>query len=615
MKIITSSQNIEWRKSVSIKDELNTAIEFDNLLKKQSFKGLQKINKQLNQKNIKKLKVTKKEIVNAGKLVTDDEKFALYEAIKNISYVSKSQLKDITNSIEPINGLTIWDKFIPIKSVGLYVPGGTAPLVSSFLMQVIPAITAGCKDIIVCTPPDKNGKVYPAILWLAEQLNVSNIYKIGGAQAILSMANGYLGIPKVNKIFGPGNSYVAEAKKYVSNKVAIDLYAGPSEVMVVTNDKENISLASIDALSQLEHGKDSSAFILSKYKSVLDGIKKEIKSLSKDLSRTNLLDCSKNNISLVKCKSDKDIVNMINNCAPEHLVLLDDDFPKYVDSIENAGSVFCGSKSPVAFGDYASGTNHVLPTSGWAKSDSGLSINDFVKKVSFQQTNKNAFNYLSDKVIKLSEIESLDAHGLSVEMRKNKDIDKPRTSFIRRQTKETSIYASVDLDGQGLYEIDTGINFLDHMLEQFCKNSGLNIFLRTVGDLQIDLHHTIEDTAIVLGEVISESLSSREHINRYSSQTIIMDESSAKVDIDLCSRANLNLSIPKLNNFVGDFPTEMLSHFLESFVKNLKFTCHIEIKGSNSHHLIEVLFKCLGKAFREGIQLNTQEITSTKGLL
>ena len=615
MKIINSNQNIEWRKSLSGKDELNTAIEFDDLLKKQSFIGLQKINKRLNQKNIKKLKVTKKEIVNAGKLVTDDEKFALYEAIKNISYVSKSQLKDITNSIEPINGLTIWDKFIPIKSVGLYVPGGTAPLVSSFLMQVIPAITAGCKDIIICTPPDKNGKIYPAILWLAEQLNVSNIYKIGGAQAILSMANGYLGIPKVNKIFGPGNSYVAEAKKYVSNKVAIDLYAGPSEVMVVTNDKDNISLASIDALSQLEHGKDSSAFILSKYKSVLDGIKKEIKSLSKDLSRTNLLDYSKNNISLVKCKSDKDIVNMINDCAPEHLVLLDDDFPKYVDSIENAGSVFCGSKSPVAFGDYASGTNHVLPTSGWAKSNSGLSINDFVKKVSFQQTNKNAFNYLSDKVIKLSEIESLDAHGLSVEMRKNKDIDKPRTSFIRRQTKETSIYASVDLDGQGLYEIDTGINFLDHMLEQFCKNSGLNIFLRTVGDLKIDLHHTIEDTAIVLGEVISESLCSRENINRYSSQTIIMDESSAKVDIDLCSRTNLNLSIPILNNFVGDFPTEMLSHFLESFVKNLKFTCHIEIKGSNSHHLIEVLFKCLGKAFRESIQLNTQEITSTKGLL
>ena len=615
MKIIESNESFKWRKFSSTNEVIEIVKEFDQILSDQSFKGLKIINKRLNLKNLSKLKVSKKEISESSKFLTDKEKFALYEAIKNITFVSKSQLKTINNTIEPINGLSIWERYVPINSVGLYVPGGTAPLVSSFLMQVIPAITAGCKEIVICTPPQQNGKIHPAILWLAEQLEVDNVFKIGGAQAILSLANGYLGIPKVDKIFGPGNTYVAEAKKYVSNKVAIDLYAGPSEVMVVTNDKENISLASIDALSQLEHGKDSSAFILSKYKSVLDGIKKEIKSLSKDLSRTNLLDCSKNNISLVKCKSDKDIVNMINNCAPEHLVLLDDDFPKYVDSIENAGSVFCGSKSPVAFGDYASGTNHVLPTSGWAKSDSGLSINDFVKKVSFQQTNKNAFNYLSDKVIKLSEIESLDAHGLSVEMRKNKDIDKPRTSFIRRQTKETSIYASVDLDGQGLYEIDTGINFLDHMLEQFCKNSGLNIFLRTVGDLQIDLHHTIEDTAIVLGEVISESLSSRENINRYSSQTIIMDESSAKVDIDLCSRTNLNLSIPILNNFVGDFPTEMLSHFLESFVKNLKFTCHIEIKGSNSHHLIEVLVKCLGKAFREGIQLNTQEITSTKGLL
>ena len=615
MKIINSNQNIEWRRKLSGSTELRTVIEFDNLLKEQAFKGLQKINKDLNQKNLKKLKVTKKEITNAGKLVTDDEKFALYEAIKNISFVAKSQLKDVNKSIEPISGLTIWDKFVPIGSVGLYVPGGTAPLVSSFLMQVIPAIIAGCKDIIICTPPDKNGRVYPAILWLAEQLGDLNIYKIGGAQAILSMANGYLGIPKVNKTFGPGNSYVAEAKKYVSNKVAIDLYAGPSEVMVITNSINNTSLAAIDALSQLEHGKDSSAYILSKSKIVLDSIQKEIRSLSKDLRRINLLEYSMKNILLIKCKSDKDIVNMINDCAPEHLVLLDDDFPRYIDSIENAGSVFCGNKSPVAFGDYASGTNHVLPTSGWAKTNSGLSVNDFVKKVSFQQSNENAFNHLSDKVIKLSEIENLDAHGLSVEMRKKEDTDKSRSSFIRRQTKETSIYASIDLDGQGLYEIDTGINFLDHMLEQFCKNSGLNIFLRAVGDLKIDLHHTIEDTAIVLGEAISESLSSRENINRNASKTIIMDESSAKVDIDLCSRTDLNLSIPKLNNFVGDFPTEMLSHFLESFVKNLKFTCHIEIKGSNSHHLIEVLFKCLGKAFKESIQLNTEEVASTKGLL
>ena len=189
-----------------------------------------------------------------------------------------------------------------------------------------------------------------------------------------------------------------------------------------------------------------------------------------------------------------------------------------------------------------------------------------MKKLTFQKSNNDAFNYLSDKVIKLSELENLDAHGLSVKMRKTNSNITLRSSFLRRETKETWIYASIDLDGQGLYEIDTGINFLDHMLEQFTKNSNVNLYLKATGDLNIDLHHTIEDTAIVLGQLISDSLADRESINRYSSQTIVMDESSAKVDIDLCSRTNLNLKIPKLNNFVGDFPTEMINHFFDTFV-------------------------------------------------
>ena len=615
MKIIESKKNICWRK-YNLNTEVSSIVkDFDEILKNDSFRGLKKINKRLNLKNLVNLKVSKKEFKESSNYLNDKEKFALYEAIKNISFVSKSQLNSLSKTISPINGLSIWDKFVPISKVGLYVPGGTAPLVSSFLMQVIPALTANCSEITICTPPLKNGKVHPAILWLANQLNISNIYKIGGAQAILSMANGYLGIPKVDKIFGPGNSYVAEAKKYVSNKVSIDLYAGPSEVMVVTNNKENVSIAAIDALSQLEHGTDSCAFVLSKSKTILNNIKKEMENLSKKLTRNDLIDEAIKNIIMVKCKSDNDIVDKINDCAPEHLVLLDDDFPMYIDSIINAGSVFCGNMSPVAFGDYASGTNHVLPTSGWAKTNSGLSVNDFMKKLSFQKTDNTAFNYLSDKVIKLSEIENLDAHGLSVEMRKQNSTTSLRSSFLRRQTKETSIYASVDLDGEGLYEIQTGINFLDHMLEQFAKNSNINLFLRSKGDLEIDLHHTIEDTAIILGQVISDSLADRENINRYSSQTIIMDESVAKIDIDLCSRSNLNLNIPKLNDFVGDFPTEMLNHFLDTFIKNLKFTCHININGSNSHHLIEVLFKCLGKAFKDSIEINSEVVTSTKGIL
>ena len=615
MKIIKSKKNICWRKYNLNTDVSSIVKDFDEILKNDSFVGLKKINKRLNLKNLVNLKVSKKEFKESSNYLNDKEKFALYEAIKNISFVSKSQLNSLTKTISPINGLSIWDKFVPISKVGLYVPGGTAPLVSSFLMQVIPALTANCSEITICTPPLKNGKVHPAILWLANQLNISNIYKIGGAQAILSMANGYLEIPKVDKIFGPGNSYVAEAKKYVSNKVSIDLYAGPSEVMVVTNNKENVSIAAIDVLSQLEHGIDSCAFVLSKSKTILNNIKTRIEDLSKELTRNDLIDESIKNIIMVKCKSDNDIVDKINDCAPEHLVLLDDDFPKYIDSINNAGSVFCGNMSPVAFGDYASGTNHVLPTSGWAKTNSGLSVNDFMKKLSFQKSDNTAFNYLSDKVIKLSEIENLDAHGLSVEMRKQNSATSSRSSFLRRQTKETSIYASVDLDGEGLYEIQTGINFLDHMLEQFAKNSNINLFLRSKGDLEIDLHHTIEDTAIILGQVISDSLADRENINRYSSQTIVMDESVAKIDIDLCSRSNLNLNIPKLNDFVGDFPTEMLNHFLDTFIKNLKFTCHINIDGSNSHHLIEVLFKCLGKAFKESIEINSEVVTSTKGIL
>jgi histidinol dehydrogenase len=615
MKIIESKKNICWR-TYNLNTEVSSIVkDFDEILKNDSFIGLKKINKRLNLKNLVSLKVSKKEFKESSNYLSDKEKFALYEAIKNISFVSKSQLNSLSKTISPINGLSIWDKFVPISKVGLYVPGGTAPLVSSFLMQVIPALTANCSEITICTPPLKNGKVHPAILWLANQLNISNIYKIGGAQAILSMANGYLEIPKVDKIFGPGNTYVAEAKKYVSNKVSIDLYAGPSEVMVVTNNKENVSIAAIDALSQLEHGTDSCAFVLSKSKKILNNIKTEIEDLSKKLTRNDLIDEAFKNIIMVKCKSDNDIVDKINDCAPEHLVLLDDDFPKYIDSINNAGSVFCGNMSPVAFGDYASGTNHVLPTSGWAKTNSGLSVNDFMKKLSFQKTDNTAFNYLSDKVIKLSEIENLDAHGLSVEMRKQNSTTSSRSSFLRRQTKETSIYASVDLDGEGLYEIQTGINFLDHMLEQFAKNSNINLFLRSKGDLEIDLHHTIEDTAIILGQVISDSLADRENINRYSSQTIVMDESVAKIDIDLCSRSNLNLNIPKLNDFVGDFPTEMLNHFLDTFIKNLKFTCHINIDGSNSHHLIEVLFKCLGKAFKESIEINSEVVTSTKGIL
>ena len=615
MKQVNSSDDISWRRQSTKSDALITVKNFDNILCRDPINGLKEIDELLGIKSPSELKVGEAEILASETLISDSDKFALYEAIKNITFVSESQKQKISKSIKPIYGLSIWEKYVPIKSVGLYIPGGTAPLISSFLMQAIPAITAGCEQIIICTPPDKFGSIHPAILWVAKELSIKNIYKIGGAQAVLAMANGYCGIPKVNKIFGPGNSYVAEAKNYVSQKIAIDMYAGPSEVMVVTNDENKAKIAASDVLSQLEHGADSCAFVLSESSVVLRSIKREITQQVSSLKRKDQLTEAVKNILLIKTESSKNTIEMINDCAPEHLVLLDDDFTLYVDSIYSAGSVFCGSQTPVAFGDYASGTNHVLPTGGWARSESGLSVSDFMKKISFQNCNATAFNYLAPTVMKLSELEQLDAHTQSVFIRKKIATKKPRSVFLKRQTNETSIYTSIEIDGTGIYKVDTGVKFLDHMLDQFSKNSLINIYLKATGDLAIDAHHTIEDTAILLGDALSQAMGERSNINRYASSTLIMDEARAQIDIDLCTRSNLNLKIPELSEHIGDFPSEMLTHFLDTLVKHLKFSCHIDIDGKNSHHMIEILFKCLGKSFQEALKINKQQATSTKGIL
>ncbi|MEK9780591.1 MAG: histidinol dehydrogenase [Gammaproteobacteria bacterium] len=393
MKII-EAKNLEINRAATIDAQaLKIVNKFNSLLKNKSFDGLSEINKSLSLTDYKTLKVNKNEINNSGNKLTDKDKQNILEAIKNITFVSKDQLAKSSNSINPITGLSVWNKVVPIDTVGLYIPGGTAPLISSLIMQLVPAKVAGCKKIVICTPPQDNGKINPAILWIAKQFNVFDIYKIGGAQAILSLSNGYLNIPKVNKIFGPGNKYVSAAKSFVSDQTSIDLIAGPSEVMVVVNDETNIEVAAYDLLSQLEHGIDSDAVVISKSIKIFEGIKNIINKEIND-NPNRILEESIKNIRMVISKTVDQTVSIINNYAPEHLVLLDKNFTSYIDKIENAGSVFCGRLAPVAFGDYASGTNHVLPTNGWAKSVSGLSVNDFIKKISFQNATDSAFNYL-----------------------------------------------------------------------------------------------------------------------------------------------------------------------------------------------------------------------------
>ncbi|MDA0881413.1 MAG: histidinol dehydrogenase, partial [Proteobacteria bacterium] len=448
--------------------------------------------------------------------------------------------------------------------------------------------------------------------------NLSNIYKVGGAQAILAMAYGTTIVPQVSKIFGPGNAYVSYAKELVSKDVAIDLPAGPSEVMIVTNEVKNASLAAADALSQLEHGVDSKAFVVSQKLNVLMKVKSEVLKQKKNLKRETILSKSIKNLILIKCKSVIDASQLINECAPEHLILLDEDYSKYLPSINNAGSIFCGSLSPESFGDYASGSNHVLPTNGHAKTYSGLGIKDFGKQISLQAATAEGFMNLKDTVTTLALAEGLDGHAAAVDIRRSRvlEIDKSRSCVEIRKTNETNIYVNLNLDGTGKYSINTGLNFLDHLLEQFSKHSKIDLHLTCDGDLYIDEHHTIEDIAITLGSAINTALSDRLGISRYSSvETLVMDEVKCSVSIDLASRRYLSFQCSKLREIVGDFPGEMLEHFFISLVNSAAFTCHISTVGSNSHHLLEATFKTFARALRQAIIIESSDSSSTKGVM
>jgi histidinol dehydrogenase len=423
------------------------------------------------------------------------------------------------------------------------------------------------------------------------------------------------------KIFGPGNQYVTEAKMLVSNDISIDMPAGPSEVYVVSNDKNKIDIIASDLLSQLEHSKDAKAVLISKNKSLIKNISDEINLQKKSLSRQEILQSSINNIYLVNASDDQQVIDFININAPEHLILLDNDFSKIAPYINNAGSVFCGNYSPESFGDYASGSNHTLPTAGAAKTYSGLSVKDFGKIITFQTATPEGFMNLAPTVKTLAEAECLDAHSKAVTIRERYALENTyqvsRTSFIKRTTKETSIFINLNIDGIGNYNINTGLKYFDHMLEQFAKHGKFDITINSIGDLEIDEHHTIEDVAIALGDAFKLALGKRKNIERYSSnESLVMDETISNVSIDMASRNLLKMKTSKLREYVGDFPTEMFEHFFISFVNTLSFTCHIDTKGSNSHHIVEATFKSFSRALSAALAKNmNNNIASTKGVL
>ena len=363
------------------------------------------------------LGVSQAELDEAAALVPEQLRDAIDRAAVNIRKFHESQLPSLSK-VETTPGVTCWQKAVPITKVGLYIPGGTAPLFSTVLMLAIPARTAGCSEIVLCTPPGRDGKVNPAILYAARVAGVNRIFKLGGAQAIAAMAYGTESVPKVSKIFGPGNPYVTAAKQIVSLKdVAIDMPAGPSEVEVIADAQANPAFVAADLLSQAEHGRDSQVILLTTSAELIDKVQAEVNSQLALLPRNEIARVSLINSRIFLLHNDDEIIEMTNEYAPEHLIIQTQNASELAERVVNAGSVFIGPWSPESAGDYASGTNHTLPTSGYAKAYSGVNIDSFMRKITFQELTKEGLKSLGPVIETMAAGEYLDAHKNAVTVR------------------------------------------------------------------------------------------------------------------------------------------------------------------------------------------------------
>jgi histidinol dehydrogenase len=412
-------------KEILQRPALNVSGLYDNVqaildrVREDGDKALFEYEKMFDKIELQTLAVSEKELAEAAQSVSEELKTAIQTAAKNIEKFHSAQKQEF-KKIETTPGVTCWQKAVPITSVGLYIPGGSAPLFSTVLMLAIPARIAGCSEIVLCTPPDKNGNINPAILYAAQVAGVNRFFKLGGSQAIAAMAYGTESVPKVSKIFGPGNPYVTAAKQIVSLKdVAIDMPAGPSEVEVIADANANPAYIAADLLSQAEHGMDSQSILLTTSAELIENIEKEVEIQLNKLPRKEITAKSLEHSHLILLKDDSEIIRMTNMYAPEHLIIQTDNYLEMAEQIVNAGSVFLGAYSPESAGDYASGTNHTLPTSGYAKAYSGVNLDSFLRKITFQELTKDGLNNLGPTIEIMAAGESLDAHKNAVNIRIN----------------------------------------------------------------------------------------------------------------------------------------------------------------------------------------------------
>ncbi len=388
-----------------------------NEIEKEGDSALRKYTFQFDGVKMDSFMVSKEEIVEAEYLLEMELKNAIYLASENIRAFHDKQKPEL-KKIETTPGVTCWQKAVPIEKVGLYIPGGTAPLFSTVLMLAIPARIAGCTEIVLCTPPSMEGKIHPAILYAAKVSGVTKMYKLGGVQAIGAMAFGTETVPNVYKIFGPGNQFVLAAKQLVSiNKVAVDMPAGPSEVLVVADNTSDPGFVASDLLSQAEHGTDSQVVLITTTTFSAEKVEAEIKKQLENLPRKEIAGKAlENSVLIIQDKLD-DSIDLINYYAPEHLIISTENYNEIADKITNAGSVFLGKLTPESAGDYASGTNHTLPTNGWARSFSGINLDSFLKKITYQEITEEGLMNIGPSIEIMAEAEELVAHKNAVTLR------------------------------------------------------------------------------------------------------------------------------------------------------------------------------------------------------
>jgi histidinol dehydrogenase len=383
--------------------------------------GVKTFTLQFDKAVIKDLQVTDEEIEEAEKILPGKLKQAITKAKNNIEKFHAAQLKG-PEFVEILPGIQCWRKTVAIEKVGLYIPGGTAPLFSTILMLGVPAKLAGCRQIVLCSPPDTEGKLNPAILFTAKLVGITKIFRVGGVQAIAAMAYGTESVPKVSKIFGPGNQYVTCAKQLLQKEgVAIDLPAGPSEVAVYADETAHPAFVAADLLSQAEHGVDSQVLLITTRSLLIDEVIKKLDTQLVQLPRKGIAIKALENSRIILVKTETEAIELLNEYAPEHLILACSNADDLAEKIINAGSVFLGNYSPESAGDYATGTNHTLPTNGYAKAYSGVSVDSFVKKITFQKLSEEGLKGIGGVVELMAEAEGMIAHRNAVSIRINND--------------------------------------------------------------------------------------------------------------------------------------------------------------------------------------------------